>query len=133
LAESCWQGQVTQVISNFDTWLEENGWHEDLPDEDPRHRVAHARRYLTNNQTRMNYPQYRCQGLPVTSALAESLIKEINWRVKGSEMFWNNPDGAEAILQVRAAALCDTPRFAQYLACRRGCQHHRRSSEATAA
>jgi len=25
-------------------------------------------------------------------------------------MFWNDPDGAEAILQVRAAALCDDDR-----------------------
>lgn len=133
LAEACWQGQVANVITEFDTWLDANGWHEDLPEEDPRHRVAHARRYLTNNQTRMKYPEYRCQGLPVTSALAESLIKEINWRVKGSEMFWNNPDGAEAILQIRAAALCDTSRLTHYLAKRQGCQHHRRSSGATAA
>ena len=34
-------------------------------------------------------------------------MKEVNYRVKGTEMFWNNPEGAEAILQVRAAALCD--------------------------
>ena len=133
LAEACWQGQVAQVIGELDSWLQTNGWQDDLPEDDPCHRVANARRYLANNQTRMNYPQYRCQGLPVTSALAESLIKEINWRVKGSEMFWNNPEGAEAILQVRAAALCETPRLARYLASRLGCQHHRRSSEATAA
>lgn len=133
IAEACWQGRVAEVIAEFDAWLEVNGWHKDLPDDDSRHRVADARRYLANNQTRMNYPQYRCQGLPVTSALAESLIKEINWRVKGSEMFWNNPKGAEAILQVRAAALCETPRLAGYLASRRGCQYHRRSSATTAA
>ena len=35
----------------------------------------------------------------------ESLVKEMNYRVKGTEMFWNDPEGAEAILQVRAAAL----------------------------
>jgi hypothetical protein len=35
----------------------------------------------------------------------ESLIKEINYRVKGTEKFWDNPEGAEAILQLRAAVL----------------------------
>ncbi len=28
----------------------------------------------------------------LTSTLMESLIKEMNYRVKGSEKFWNNPD-----------------------------------------
>ena len=37
--------------------------------------------------------------------MIESLIKEINYRVKGTEKFWNRPDGAEHILQVRAASL----------------------------
>jgi hypothetical protein len=133
IAEACWQGKVVEVIAELDGWLENNGWQEDLPEDDSRHLVANARRYLTNNQDRMNYSQYRCRGLPVTSALAESLIKELNWRVKGSEMFWNNPKGAEAILQVRAAALCETGRLAGYLASRRGCQYCRRSSEATTA
>ncbi len=61
--------------------------------------------YLRNNRSRMDYPRYRRMGLPVTSALMESLVKEVNYRVKGTEMFWNDPEGAEAILQVRAAAL----------------------------
>ena len=45
----------------------------------------------------------------------ESLVKEVNYRVKGTEMFWNDPEGAEAILQVRAAALCDDERLAKHL------------------
>ena len=59
----------------------------------------------------MDYPEYRRQGLPVTTAWMESLVKEVNYRVKGTEMFWNDPEGAEAILQVRAAALCDDERL----------------------
>jgi hypothetical protein len=43
----------------------------------------------------------------------ESLVEEMNYRVKGTEMFWNDPDGAEAILQVRAASLCDDERLAK--------------------
>ncbi len=36
----------------------------------------------------MNYPQYRQAGLPTTSALMESLVKEISARVNGTEKFW---------------------------------------------
>ena len=51
----------------------------------------------------------------------ESLVKEISYRVKGTEMFWNNPDGAEAILQFRAAALSDDDRLSKHLHARPGC------------
>ena len=78
----------------------------------------------------MDYPRYRRLGLPVTSALMESLVKEVNYRVKGTEKFWNDPSGAEAILQVRAAALCDDDRLARYLARRPGCSYYRRSTAA---
>jgi hypothetical protein len=50
----------------------------------------------------------------------------IQERVKGTEMFWNDPRGAEAILQVRAAALCDDDRLARHLATRPGCSRVRR-------
>ena len=52
----------------------------------------------------MDYPRYRQLGLPVSSSLVESLIKQINHRVKGTEQFWNH-GGLEAVLQVRAAYL----------------------------
>jgi len=41
----------------------------------------------------------------------ESLIKEMNYHVKGSEKFWNNPAGANHILAVKAAALSEDERF----------------------
>jgi len=56
----------------------------------------------------------------------ESLVKEINYRVKGTEMFWNDPEGAEAILQVRAAALSDDCRLSKHLQTRPGCPFTRR-------
>jgi hypothetical protein len=56
----------------------------------------------------------------------ESLVKAINYRVKGTEMFWNDPEGAEAILQVRAAALSDDERLARHLRTRPGCPFTRR-------
>ena len=41
-------------------------------------------------------------GLPITSAVVESLVKQFNHRVKGTEKFWIE-SGAESVLQVRAA------------------------------
>jgi len=41
-------------------------------------------------------------------------------------MFWNNPEGAEAILQVRAAALCDDDRLKHHLQTRPGYPFTRR-------
>jgi hypothetical protein len=81
--------------------------------------------YLGNNQDHMNYPAYRRQGLPVTSSLMESLIKEVNYRVKGTEKFWHNPEGAEAILQVRAAVLSDDNRLQAFIQARPGCATRR--------
>lgn len=134
LARACWQGRVAEVIAALQGWLTRQGIDDDhpLPEDDPRIAVADAVRYLTNNRQRMRYPDYRCQGLPVTSALMESLVKEMNYRVKGTEMFWNDPSGAEAILQVRAAALCDDDRLAQYLSTRPGCSRARRPLAAAA-
>jgi hypothetical protein len=128
LAENCWQGNVDEVIMVLQAWLLRKGIDESrpLPEEDPRHAVIDAVRYLTNNRERMDYPRYRRQGLPVTSALMESLVKEMNYRVKGTEMFWNDPSGAEAILQVRAAALSDDNRLARHLATRPGYSWARR-------
>jgi len=68
--------------------------------------------YVTNNRQRMDYPEYRRLGLPVSSAPVESTIKQINRRVKGSEKFWLE-DGAEAILQLRAAQLSQDDRWAR--------------------
>ncbi len=66
--------------------------------------------YVTNNRQRMDYPEYRRLGLPVSSAPVESTIKQINRRVKGSEKFWLE-GGAEAILQLRAAQLSQDDRW----------------------
>ena len=82
--------------------------------------------YLEHNQPRMDYPEYRRQGMPVTTAWMESLVKEVNYRTKGTEMFWNDPEGAEAILQVRAAALCDDARLVEHLKTRPGYPFTRR-------
>jgi hypothetical protein len=68
--------------------------------------------YVTHNRERMDYPEYRRLGLPVSSAPVESTIKQINRRVKGSEKFWLT-GGAEAMLQLRAAQLSQDDRWAR--------------------
>lgn len=112
-ATKCWKGQVQQVIEELGPWCDPLGpMTDNLPEDHPR-RVLHAAIcYFTNNRTRMDYPRYRRLGLPVTSSLAESLVKQISKRVKGTEMFWNDGPSGEAILQIRAALLCDDERLA---------------------
>jgi hypothetical protein len=122
-----WQGDVAQVLEELRVWQAKLGeGPEGAADNDPRKILATTINYLANNQSRMKYPEYRQQGLPVTTAWMESLVKEMNYRVKGTEMFWNDPEGAEAILQVRAAALCDDERLTKHLAERPGCPFTRR-------
>lgn len=117
----CWQGEVGQVLEELRLWQGRLGSvPPDAPEHDPRCLVAKTITYLDHNEPRMNYPEYRRQGMPVTTAWMESLVKEINYRAKGTEMFWNDPEGAEAILQVRAAALCDDDRLVQHLKTRPG-------------
>jgi hypothetical protein len=67
----------------------------------------------------------------VTTATVESLSKEVNYRVKGTEKYWNHPEGAEAILQVRAAVLSDDGRLEKHLRSRPGSpyRYSRRPSE----
>src|SRR5690606_18431964 len=99
----CWRGEIAQILEELRVWQTRLGVPpEDAPDTDAREILRKTIQYLANNRARMKYPEYRKQGLPVTTAWMESLVKEVNWRVKGTEMCWNNPDGAEAILQVRA-------------------------------
>ena len=118
---SCWQGDIGAVIEDLKSHQIRIGLPpDDVAKDDPRERLRVVIGYLTNNRERMQYNHYRCQGLPVTTAWMESLVKEINYRVKGTEMFWNNPSGAESILQIRAAALSDDGRLARFLTRRPG-------------
>jgi hypothetical protein len=131
----CWEGRVDAVIAILTDACGQRGIDLDhgVSDDDPNKPLTDAVRYLSNNRTRMDYPRYRRLGLPVTSSPMESLIKQINTRVKGTEMFWDDPDGAEAILHVRAAALSEDGRLDRYLAKRPGWPFVRRSTSLTIA
>jgi hypothetical protein len=114
MLRAAWGGKVDQVQAALREQTERLG----LPppraaEDDPRRIVAKSLAYVQKNADRMNYPQYRREGLPVTSAAVESLIKQFNQRVKGSEKFWLR-GGAEAVLQVRAAFLSEDGRGEEF-------------------
>lgn len=120
-ASACWQGRVGQMLEEMHQEQQRLGEPpQDCEDSDPRKVFAEAMTYFKNNASRMDYPRYRRDGLPITSAHMESLVKEVNYRVKGTEKFWNDGPGGEAILQVRAAALCDDDRLKKHMRSRPG-------------
>ncbi len=111
------RGRVGGVLTELDQWQMRPG--EPPPGEaataeerrDPRRAMAQARTYLGNNRDRMAYPRYRREGLPTPSSLVESLVGEVNARVKSTQKHWNRPAGAESILQLPAAVLSQDDRL----------------------
>ncbi len=107
-AKAIWQGRVAEVIAELEVHQARVGPPPENPSaDDPRQRIHRAWTYYTNNQSRMNYPEYRRLGLPITSSLMESTIKQLGRRVKGTEKFWLQ-ENVEAILQLRADFLSDS-------------------------
>jgi hypothetical protein len=109
-----WQGKVSLVIAALHERQAELG----LPQKDeaetsPRQVVSKTLTYLENHQDKMKYDAYRQDGLPITSSLMESAVKQINQRVKGSEKFWSEA-GSEAVLQLRADHLSDGEPLADF-------------------
>lgn len=120
-AEACWQGRMAEVLSELRR--HQNRLGSPPPDADatdPRQILAETIGYFENNACRMKYPRYRREGLPITSAHMESFVKELNYRVKSTEKFWNDGVSGESILQVRAESLSDDDRLAVHLRSRPG-------------
>ena len=110
MLRAAWAGHVPQVQAMLREHLERLGPPPERARADhPSKVVSGVLEYVTSNAARMDYPRYRRQGLPVTSTIVESLIKQFNKRVKGTEKFWLR-GGAEAILQGRAAYLSEDGR-----------------------
>ncbi|WP_157470150.1 LysR family transcriptional regulator [Gemmata sp. SH-PL17] len=129
---SCWQSKGGEVVTAIRTRAEDRGWSPpgaEVSEGDWRVVVERTLTYVSNNAGHMEYPRYRRLGLPVTRAAVESLIKEINYRVKGTEKFWNE-SGAESVLQVRAAVLSEDERLAKHLDARPGSVVRRTSTQA---
>lgn len=126
---AAWRGDVETVINELTAHQQQIGLPpEDANEDDPREQLRRVIGYLKNNRSRMRYEEYRKAGLPTTSAWMESAVKEMNYRIKGTEMFWNNPAGAEAILQIRSASLSDDNRLVRLLTHRPGQTYLRRTA-----
>ena len=116
MLRAAWAGQVDQVQRLLRERLEHLGPPSKEPSgKDPRKVLSSVLDYVNANASRMDYARYRREGLPVTSTLVESLIKQFNARVKGTEKFWCEA-GAEAILQSRAAYLSEDGRVEAFYA-----------------
>jgi hypothetical protein len=114
-----WAGEVGVLVAALTAAVARAGpAAEGAKEDDPRRVLAEALGYVKNNRTRMNYPDYRRQGLPISSAPVESVIKQLNRRIKGTEKFWE-AEGVEAIVQLRAAYLSEDGRAEEYAARRR--------------
>lgn len=114
-ANACWQGNVAQVLEQLQSRLSAITVDAAASETNPRRIVERTATYLANNHTRMDYQRYRREGLPVTSSLAESLVKQVGKRVKGTEKFWDDGASGEAILQIRAAVISQDNRLARFL------------------
>jgi hypothetical protein len=112
-AQWVWSGQVGRVIDALELRQQELG--EPTPQTSktaPSAIVAKSLGYLRNQRSRMDYPEYRKQGLPITSTYVESTVKQINRRMKGTEKFWSH--GVEPMLTLVADHLGDTPMLARF-------------------
>lgn len=95
-----WQGRNAEAIRTLREKLDAQGIGlETLDEKHAYYAVQRAWTYLTNSAGKMDYPRYRREGLPTTSSLVESQIKEFNARLKGSEKFWHESN-AESMLQL---------------------------------
>ncbi len=112
-AQEIWSGQVDRVIAALELRQQELGEPaQETPKTTPSAIVARSLGYLRNQRSRMNYPEYRKQGLPITSTYVESTVKQINRRMKGTEKFWSR--GAESMLTLVADHLSDTPTLPRF-------------------
>jgi hypothetical protein len=109
-----WSGRTAELLEVLRKHAEQAGEPpKGARDDDPRKVLWGAVGYVENNKERMAYARYRREGLPISSCPVESLIRQVNIRVKGTQKFWVR-GGLESILQVRAACLSDDGRLEKF-------------------
>jgi hypothetical protein len=112
-AQWVWSGRVDRVIAALELRQQDLGEPtQETSKTAPSAIVAKSLGYLRNQRSRMDYPEYRKQGLPMSSTYVESTVKQINRRMKGTEKFWSL--GVEAMLTLVADHLSDTPTLARF-------------------
>lgn len=114
-AAKIWEGSVDDVIDELTVYSGKLGPAAENPrSDDPREVVRTSLVYYQNHAARMDYPSYRRAGLPLTSSLMESTVKQVSRRVKGTEKFWSSA-GGEAMLRLRAESLSDAQPLRRHL------------------
>jgi hypothetical protein len=114
LVTKMWKGEVGSLIRMLGNQVKRVGKPpQDASPSNPRKIVELTLLYVRRNAHRMDYPTYRRLGLPISSAPVESLIKQFNQRVKGTEKFWHR-NRLEAVLQSRAAYLSEDGRAQKF-------------------
>jgi hypothetical protein len=111
-AQWLWKGEADPLLAALARRQQELGLPEPKETGTPRAQVAKSLTYLTNQRQRMKYDEYRKQGLPITSSLIESTIKQINRRIKGTEKFWD--EGADPMLHLVADRFSQTSAAAKF-------------------
>ena len=115
-AAHIWQGRTLTVIRRLDKTINETekaSKNNPEKSKDKISKLKSIRTYFQNNLTRMNYPFYRKEGLPVCSCHVESLIKQINIRIKSSEKFWNR-SSVKGIIKIKASLLSRDNSYQQF-------------------
>lgn len=110
-----WQGRVLTVIRRLDKTINQ------MNEKNSKSKIVREkikslksiRNYFKNNNTRMDYPDYRKNGLPISSCHVESLIKQFNRRIKSTEKFWNK-SSLKGILKLKASLLSNDDSFQQF-------------------
>jgi len=111
-----WQGRVLTVIRRIDKTINQLDCGKNSKSKIIQERIENLksiRNYFSNNITRMKYPDYRKNGLPISSCHVESLIKQFNRRIKSTEKFWNK-SSLKGILKLKASLLSHDDSFQQF-------------------
>ena len=79
-----------------------------------REAITDLERYLTNNQTRIDYQRYLKEGLMIGSGVVESSNRRVvTQRLKQAGMHWSW-QGAEGVMALRAAYLSSSNRWSNF-------------------
>jgi len=108
---NAWMGKPNSILQRLKKEQLRIGHPEKgMKENHPKRILKNAIHYIEENKKRMDYPNARKDGLPTTSCYVESLIKQINQRVKATDKFWIVPN-LQAVLQIRAAQLSNTRKW----------------------
>lgn len=68
--------------------------------------LSHLATYFERHQRRMQYLEFREEGLPIGSGTVESGVKQFKQRLCGTGMRWRS-ENADRMLVIRSAVLSD--------------------------